>query len=221
MKTRSTLPQAAVVLTAKTPGNETLQQMKRRLRGLRLILIVCSLFAATAVFGQPVIRTWTNQNPAQLTGGGDMNVAANYDPNGVPTPMTPTPDADGNYGDQILFDGKTTGPLMVTQSGGTLGGFGGQAYPAGVRIVLTSNQTSSVMIYSVLAVSGGMRVNYFLMETNSGGFMLGDGGPNCFDVLDGEQNGQWLPNRCAGARVVPVRIRTFLRAREIGLSETT
>jgi len=157
---------------------------------LKLLILLSCTFATMAVFGQTTY-VWTNQYQAHLNvNGGDMNQATNWNPNGVPTPMN-GPDANGSYGDLLLFDGQTTGPLSVTEDGGSLSGFGGQSYPAGARIELTSNQTASVTIYSVVGLSGGLRMNWFSVDApGSGGLILGDHSANGFDFLCGEQNGQ-------------------------------
>ena len=159
MKTRYTPPIAAVLSTALSAGIEALQFMKIRLRVLRLVVILCSLFAATAVFGQSTY-VWTNQNPALLTTG-DLNRGANwtnipplglnFDPGGVPRPDF----QDGiTWGDEMLFDGRTTGPLLATQNGGSQANGAGSGQPYGLRVHLTANQTSSVTIISPVGFPG-------------------------------------------------------------------
>ncbi|HXR04321.1 MAG TPA: autotransporter-associated beta strand repeat-containing protein, partial [Verrucomicrobiae bacterium] len=155
-----------------------------------LFTVLGSAFATTVVFGQTTY-VWTNQFPGHLAGVGDMNQATNWSPNGVPNPMT-GPDANGVCGDLMQFAGLTTGPLSVTESGGTLGGGGGQNYPAGARIELTSAQTNSVTIYSVISISGGLRMNWFTIDPGAGPLILGDHSANNLDILAGEQNGQVL-----------------------------
>jgi fibronectin-binding autotransporter adhesin len=191
MKTTYNPKKSAVLLTALSTGIETVQLMKTKLTILKHLIILCSTVATTAVFGQtPQTYVWTNQYTAHNAGVGDMNLATNWNPNGVPTPMTPTADANGAYGDLMQFSGLTTGPLSVTESGGTLGGGGGQSYPAGARIELTSAQTNSVTIFSVLAVSGGLRMNWFTIDPGAGPLILGDHSLNCLDIVGGELNGQ-------------------------------
>lgn len=120
-----------------------------------------------------------------------MNQATNWSPNGVPTPMTPTPDTNGAYGDLMLFDGRTTGPLSITQSGGIIVGFGGAGYPAGSRLRLTSNQVGSVNIISPGGTSGGYRMNWFSVDAGAGALIIGnDNGVDIFDIVAGELNGQ-------------------------------
>lgn len=173
--------------------------MKTSLKNCKLLIALCCTVATTAVFGQtPLTYVWTNQTPLNAQGVGDMNFATNWNPNAVPTPMTPTPDADGNYGDLMIFDGLTTGPLKVTESGGTLVGGGGQSYPAGARIRLTGNQTAAVTFYTSLngtpaspTASGGIRMNSFSADAGSGGVNIGiNSTTNIFDIVSGEVNGQ-------------------------------
>jgi hypothetical protein len=82
-------------------GIETLQLMKTRLTMLKLLIILCSTFATTAVFGQTTY-TWTN------SAAGDIATAANWDPNGQPSGATI---------DVAQWDGRTTGPLTVWDDG--------------------------------------------------------------------------------------------------------
>src|SRR5215471_20409459 len=121
---------------------------------MTVLLATFSLLTTSSYAQSPTTFVWTNQFPGLVGGAGDMNYSTNYDPNGFPNPMTPTADpVTGAYGDLIQFDGRTTGPLMVTESGNRpdgsgLGGGGGQSYPAGARIQLTVNQTASVTLIS-------------------------------------------------------------------------
>lgn len=167
------------------------QLIKTRLTILAAVL--CSFFVTTAVLAQsPQVYVWTNQYVAQLGGSssGDLNQATNWNPNGVPNPMTPTPDANGFYGDLMQFAGQTTGAITATENGGSLSGGGGQSYPAGARIQLTSSQMSPVTLISVVSISGGLRMNYFDVDAGSGGLTLGDHSGNCLDIVGGEENGQ-------------------------------
>ena len=180
MKTTRNPKKSAVLLTAKT-----------RLPILRLFIILCGTFAMTSVFGQTTF-VWTNQYPGILTGTGDMNQSTNWSPNGVPNPMVDGTGSGGPSGDLILFDGRTTGPLSITESGGTLGGGGGQSYPAGARLELTANQTNSVTIVSPGGgTSGGYRMNWFTIDAGAGGLIIGNNNSvDIFDIVGGELNGQ-------------------------------
>src|SRR5215471_2085277 len=114
--------------------------MNTRLKSYSHAVFVMALFATfsfmiSSSYGQtPLTLVWTNQNPAHPAGS-DFAVAANWLPASVPQPMTPTPDANGAYGDLLMFDGQTTGALKVTA---VIVGFGGQTYPAGLRVLVTS-----------------------------------------------------------------------------------
>jgi len=157
------------------------------------VLLATFSFLTTPSYSQsPITYTWTNSIGLGIGGAGDMNQATNYSPNAVPTPMTPTADPiDGSFGDLILFDGQAPGPLMVTESGGNLAGFGGQAYPAGVRVRLTLNQVSPLTIISPGGTSGGIRMNWFTVDGPNGSLSLGRDHPtDVLDILGGEQNGQ-------------------------------
>jgi autotransporter-associated beta strand protein len=162
--------------------------MKSELRNLRSVILLYSALATTAVFGQ-TIYIWTNQNPLNNIAG-DLAQATNWSPNGVPIPNT-GPNGSGGYGDEMQFDGQTTGPLTVTQNASQAGG-AGSGFPYGLRIHLTSNQTTSVTIFSPVMVSAGMRMNYFSIDAGAGSLNLGDHGTNCLDVLAGVLNGQIL-----------------------------
>ena len=177
MKTTYNPKKPAVLLTAKT-----------RLPILKLLLLLCSALAMTSVFGQTTF-VWTNQYAAHLAGAGDMNQNTNWDPNGFPSSSS-GPDVNNVFGDECMFDGRTTGPLSVTESGGGLSGGGGSGNPLGARTHLTANQTAPVTIFSVLSVSAGMRIQYFTIDAGAGGLTLGDHSVNCFDIVDGTLNGQ-------------------------------
>jgi autotransporter-associated beta strand protein len=164
-------------------GIEPPQLMKSRLTLFKLLIILVSTVATTTVFGQ-TIYVWTNQNPTLATAG-DLNQATNWSPNGIPIPnVTDTV----TFGDEMQFNGQTTGPLTVTQNGGTQVAGGGSGQPYGLRIHLTASQTAPVTIQSPVTVSGGMRMNYFLIE--GGGLTLGDHSANCLDIVAGVLNGQ-------------------------------
>jgi hypothetical protein len=118
-----------------------------------------------------------------------MNQATNWTPNGIPRPDV----TDGTtYGDEMQFDGRTTGPLAVTQNGGIQTFGGGSTQPYGLRIHLTSNQTGSVTIQSSATISAGMRMNYFAIDAGSGGMILGGHNGNGYNLIAGVLNGQIL-----------------------------
>jgi fibronectin-binding autotransporter adhesin len=94
------------------------------------------------------------------------------------------------FGDEMLFNGQTTGPVVATQNGGSQANGAGTGLPYGLRIHLSSSQTSPVTIYSPVSVSGGLRMNYILIDAGAAAFNLGDHGNNCLDILSGVLNGQ-------------------------------
>src|SRR5215831_16693271 len=122
--------------SATARGFETLNLrpfMKTKTPILKLLIVMCCT-VATTVFGQTVY-VWTNQNPKQLElspapgdgrGSGDLNEGTNWmrvgpigaggaDPNGEPRPDF----QDGvTWGDEMRFDGLTTGPVIATPDGG-------------------------------------------------------------------------------------------------------
>jgi autotransporter-associated beta strand protein len=161
--------------------------MKTRLRILRLVIALYSAFITKAAFGQTTY-VWTNQYPAHLAAG-DLNQATNWSPNGVPTSSS-GPDANGVYGDEMQFDGLTTGPLNVTENntGLELPPQG----PAGLRIHVTSNQPEPVTISSSVQAPGPMRMNYFAIDAGTGSLVLGNHDTNRLDIIAGSINGQVL-----------------------------
>jgi fibronectin-binding autotransporter adhesin len=180
---------------AAARGIETSQPMKTRLIKLKFLIILFSTVATTAVFSQSSY-VWTNQAPLLLAAG-DMNQATNWlrlttgtggtDAGGVPRPDF----QDGlTWGDEMLFDGLTTGPLAVTQNGGSQANGAGSGQPYGLRIHLSANQTAPVTLQSAVSVSGGMRMNYFAIDAGSGGLNVGDHSVNCLDIVGGVLNGQ-------------------------------
>jgi len=178
-----------------TPKSKT-RKMKTRFSLLnRLVILVCT-FLTTAVFGQSSY-VWTNQNPAQLASG-DLNQGTNWMRNGPAGLNTdaggvPRPDfQDGvTWGDEMLFNGLTTGPVVATQNGGSQANGAGSGQPYGLRLRLGPNQTSPVTIYSAVPVSGGFRMNYFTVDAGAGALNIGGNlATNIFDIIGGVLNGQ-------------------------------
>lgn len=158
--------------------------MKTRPRLLRNLLAACSLSVLTSAIGQVSVFTWTNQ------AGGDIATAANWTnsagANGVPSPTSGPDLSDPTlYGDEMLFDGVTTGALALTANTGQ-SGFSGQNW--GLRIHLTSNQTAAVNIRSVVAQSAGTRFGRITVDAGAGQFSLGDNTANVLDTLWGGSN---------------------------------
>src|SRR5262249_37903218 len=105
------------------------------------------VFATAVGFGQTTY-TWTNQFPANTITPGDLGTATNWSPNGVPSPMT-GPDTNGVYGDEMLWDGKTTGDLSLTANTAQTGGSG---LPLGLRVHFTPKGNPEPPVWAVLAV---------------------------------------------------------------------
>ena len=123
-------------------GIETLQLMKDRLTILKLLILLCSTVATTAVFGQ-TIYVWTNSlatNGANLAAC-DLAAASNWDPNGSPSYN------GGGVGDEMQWDGRTAGNMYV--SANNVGaGFSGGDY--GLHWHLTGNQTNGVQVFTTI-----------------------------------------------------------------------
>jgi autotransporter-associated beta strand protein len=141
---------------------ETSQVMKTRLTMLKLLIILCSTFATTAVFGQVVV-TWTN------AAGGLITDAKNWDPNVLP---------DGNDGSSIQqaaqWDGRTPNDLIITNTTAVLPhtGYG----TIGINLVLTPNQTKNVQFISTVAngSSGQIGLNFVSNSSPNASIILGD-----------------------------------------------
>ena len=132
---------------------------------------------------------WGFKSGCQLDRNG-VPGAGGFDAGGVPRPDF----TDGiTLGDEMLFDGRTTNDLALTQNGGSQADGAGSGQPYGLRVHLTSNQTNSVTIYSPVSVSGGMRMNYFTVDAGSAGLNIGNNNTsNVLDIIGGVLNGQIL-----------------------------
>lgn len=159
-------------------------------------LILLSMLPAPSLLAQTTY-TWTNAL------GGDLAVADNWTPNGVPSPTT-GPDSGGVYGDEMLWDGKTNGDLQIIASTGQTG-FSGS--PWGLRLRMSSNQTAAVNIRSAtLPQSAGTRMNSILIEPGAGAFSLGDQSPMVLDTLWGgtaPQTHTWINESSNAASIFP------------------
>src|SRR5215471_8935028 len=91
-----------------------------------LIVILCSAFARTAVFGQATY-TWTG-----AADGTNLVTAGNWDPSGQPS---------GASQDTAQWDGMTTTDLRISYGSTSLPGTGFGT--SGINLVLTPNQTNS------------------------------------------------------------------------------
>jgi autotransporter-associated beta strand protein len=174
--------------------------MKTPTKILRSIIVLSGCLAVTSALSQ-TSYVWTNQNPQQLSGSGaaDLNQGTNWmrngpagaggaDANGVPRPDFQD---TVTWGDEMLFDGRTAGPVIATQDGGSQANGGGSGQPYGLRIHLTGNQTAPVTVYTRAGTSGGIRMNYFAIDAGSGGFSLGSNSTTTvLDIVGGVLNGQ-------------------------------
>jgi len=84
--------------------------------------------------------------------------AGGADANGVPRPDFQD---TVTWGDEMLFDGRTAGPVIATQDGGSQANGGGSGQPYGLRIHLTANQTAPVTVYTRAGTSKRIQMNYF------------------------------------------------------------
>jgi autotransporter-associated beta strand protein len=180
--------------------------MKTPTKKVRCIVALSGLLAATPVFSQSTY-VWTNQNPQQLElspvpgqGAGDLNQGTNWtrivgpssggtDANGVPRPDF----QDGViWGDEMQFNGLTTGPVIATQDGGAQANGAGSGQPYGLHIHLTSSQTAPVTLYTRAGgASGGMRMNSIQIDAGAGRFSLGSNSlTGVLDIVGGVLNGQ-------------------------------
>jgi fibronectin-binding autotransporter adhesin len=189
-------------------GIQIPQLIKSRLTILKLLVVLVGIVATTAVFGQSSY-VWTNQNPQQLAispppadnhGNGDLNQGTNWtrisgpgaggaDANGQPRPDF----QDGvTWGDEMLFNGQTTGPVIATQDGGFQANGAGSGQPYGLHIHLTASQTSPVTLYTRAGgASGGMRMNSILIDAGAAQFSLGSNSlTGVLDMVGGVLNGQ-------------------------------
>jgi autotransporter-associated beta strand protein len=181
--------------------------MKTPTKILRSIIALSGCLAATSAFSQSTY-VWTNQNPQQLAipgapagfGSGDLNMGTNWmrivgpssggtDANGVPRPDF----QDGViWGDEMQFDGRTTGPVIATQDGGSQANGAGSGQTYGLHIHLTANQTAPVTLYTRAGgASGGMRMNSIQIDAGAAGFSLGSNSlTGVLDIVAGVLNGQ-------------------------------
>src|SRR5262249_1438463 len=158
--------------------------MKTRLAMLKLLITLCSTIASSPVFGQ-VAYFWTNSassNPANTTGT-DLNNTNNWDPNGLPTYNT------ASVGDEMQWNGRTTGPVFVAADN-VAAGFSGSAY--GLSLHVTGNQINPVQVFTrIVPNNPGLRCKEFFVDSGAGALNLGfDPATNALDLLMGGTNPQ-------------------------------
>lgn len=194
------------VAPATAMGIKILPTMKTKLKIFKHLILLCCTFATTAVFGQTAY-TWTNN-----VAFSDLGIAANWNPNGVPSI------GSGSVtGDAMQFDGQTTGPVAAISNTGSQTGSSVGNPAAGIYVHLTANQTSPVTFLTTVAnsASSGIRFNSITIDAGAGSFTLGQGSTtNCLDTLWGTSNpaNQGLTNNSANSAYILPDVRWRLGA---------
>ena len=200
---------------AMVMGIEILQLMKTKFTIVKYLIVLCSMFAATAVFGQATGNASQTNFVWISPGVGDVATATNWTPTGVPNPARNGSSAD--FGDIMDFEGQTTGPVFATSNGGTQTGSSVGGTTAGLYIHLGASQVNRVTLYTTVAnsASSGLRFNSMIFDAGSGGFTMGTGSTtNCLDTLWGTANpsGQGLTNNSANPAIINLDVRWRLGA---------
>ena len=166
MKTTNPQPQQIPRLAPATAmGVETSQLMKTRFAILKFLVILCSVFATTAVFGQ-TLYTWTG-----AANGTNLATAGNWTTNGV-TPAVSLP--NGATQDTAQWDNVVSGDLVISYTTAGLPGTGFGT--SGINLILTGNQTNKVALVSAVTQSAAVGINNITINGPGGQFILG--GPN-------------------------------------------
>jgi fibronectin-binding autotransporter adhesin len=139
--------------------------MKTRM--LKQLLILCSAFATTAVFGQAT-ETWTGGTNGVNTGT-NIGDAANW---GGTLPSTAN-------GDTAQWDGVVPGNLFLTYNGNLASGYGQN----GINFALTPNQTGSVNISSPVSASANLAIWNLDNESPSASLSFGDATANVLNII--------------------------------------
>jgi fibronectin-binding autotransporter adhesin len=172
-KNASVTNQIPRMAPATAMGIETLQFMKTKLTMLKFLIVLCSTFATTAVFGQTL--TWIGPD-ATTPGGGNLGRGTNWSGDNGSGATTPI---NGTIG---TFDGTLAGPLVVFSQDGINGAagvpIGGGYGSSGFTIDLTPSQTSSVKVISPVPAAAGMGFNAFRVQSGAGQLILGDNTAN-------------------------------------------
>jgi autotransporter-associated beta strand protein len=169
-------------------GTKTLEMMKTMKPKLTiLIAAMCGMFATTSAFSQTT-RVWTNQ------AGGDLAVAANWDPNGLP---------DAGVGDTMEWNGTTKGNLVVSITSGLNGSSGNTGY----TYYMNSAQTANLSIVPGSASAGPARSNGILIDNGAGQFGLGDDTLNTLEMVWGSAFTHILQNDSSTPAIVYPNIK--------------
>ena len=166
--------------------------MKTKLTTLKFLIILCSVFATTAAFGQGTGNA-LQTNFTWIAAGANLDLAtsANWTPQGVPVPARNN--ASSDYGDIMTFDGRTAGPVSATSNSGAQTGSSVGGTTAGLYVHLTANQTNPVTFHTTLAnsASSGIRFNSITIDAGAGSFYFGKGTTtNALDTIWGTSNPQ-------------------------------
>jgi autotransporter-associated beta strand protein len=165
--------------------------MKMRLGIVNCSLSLCGVLMSASVFSQTTY-TWTG-----AADGTNFDVPGNWNPVGVPS---------GCNGDSAHWDGITTSNLFISfrDDMNTI-----CPMPGGMNILMTSNQSNSVVFYSSVAISYGTRFGNFFIATGAGAFSLGDSTTNALGLLMGGYAGQVhsLVNNSANAATIYPNVR--------------
>ena len=184
----------AVRLAVLSTGIETLQLMKTKLTTLKFLVILCSLLATTAAFGQTT--TWT--------GGGDgVDLGSSLNWGGLAP-------GSGFIGE---WDGLTTSNLFLTYANGVDGNpfnpVGGGFGSVGASFSLTTNQINSVNIRSAISGSQNLAIDGITIASGAGAFSLGDGSANVLNIVtrSAASNLQNYMNDSANAATIYPNVR--------------
>ena len=163
MKPNNTHKNPTVQMSCSASASETLQFMKTKLTMLKLLILLCSTFATTAVLAQTTF-TWTG------LGFGTANAAV-LDAQTNWTPIAGAP-PDPSIGDTAQWDGLTSSNLVLNYTG-TRPSFSGNP---GANFILTANQTNSVALtyFTPNASSGNWGLNNVTVNGPGGAMYLGD-----------------------------------------------
>jgi autotransporter-associated beta strand protein len=146
-------------------GSRTLRLTGTRVAVLNFIIVLCGIFAATAVYGQRTF-TWTG-----AANGTNIATAGNWNPSGLPS---------GASQDTAQWDGVAAGNLALTYTGGLPDtGFG----TSGINFELTANQLGSVSIRCPSGNSGNIGLFGINLASGAGAFTLGDTSANQLNLV--------------------------------------
>src|ERR1039457_1331900 len=113
MKPKPTQKKPSVQTSCSAITTTAIMFMKIRL--ILFVIALCGAFATTAAFGQGTGNA-VQTNFVWITAGvGDIATSTNWTPTGVPNPSRQGQSTD--YGDMMMFDGQSAGPVSATSNG--------------------------------------------------------------------------------------------------------